>query len=70
MSMRETKHPESGQGTLIPAAIESWKHKHVLDLDDFRREETDLVFEIADGMAEILARDVKKVPSCAARLSQ
>jgi aspartate carbamoyltransferase catalytic subunit len=63
MSMRETKHPESGQGTLIPAAIESWKHKHVLDLDDFRREETDLVFEIADGMAEILARDVKKVPT-------
>jgi aspartate carbamoyltransferase catalytic subunit len=63
MSMRETKHPESGQGTLIPAAIESWKHKHVLDLDDFRREEIDLVFEIADGMAEILARDVKKVPT-------
>ncbi len=63
MSMRETKHPESGQGTLIPAAIESWKHKHVLDLDDFRREETDLVFEIADGMAAILARDVKKVPT-------
>lgn len=63
MSTRETKHPESGQGTLIPAAIESWKHKHVLDLDDFRREETDLVFEIADGMAEILARDVKKVPT-------
>jgi aspartate carbamoyltransferase catalytic subunit len=63
MSMRETKHPESGQGTLIPAAIESWKHKHVLDLDDFQREEIDLVFEIADGMAEILARDVKKVPT-------
>ena len=63
MSMRETKHPESGQGTLIPAAIESWKHKHVLDLDDFKREEIDLVFEITDGMVEILARDVKKVPT-------
>jgi len=63
MSIRETKHPEGGQGTLIPAAIESWKHKHVLDLDDFRREEIDLVFEIADGMAEILAREVKKVPT-------
>jgi aspartate carbamoyltransferase catalytic subunit len=63
MSMRETKSGGSGQGTLIPAAIESWKHKHVLDLDDFKREEIDLVFEITDGMVEILARDVKKVPT-------
>jgi aspartate carbamoyltransferase catalytic subunit len=35
----------------------------VLDLDDFKREEIDLVFEITDGMVEILARDVKKVPT-------
>ena len=63
MSMRETHHGGSGQGTLIPASIESWKHKHVLDLDDFTREEIDLVFEITDGMVEILARDVKKVPT-------
>lgn len=63
MSMRDTKPAGSGQGTLIPASIESWKHKHILDLDDFNREEIDLVFEIADGMVEILARDVKKVPT-------
>ncbi|MCX6002594.1 MAG: aspartate carbamoyltransferase catalytic subunit [Chloroflexi bacterium] len=43
--------------------MESWNHKHILDLDDFSREEIDLVFEIADGMVEILARDVKKVPT-------
>jgi len=63
MSMPESKQGGSGQGTLIPAAIESWKHQHVLDLDDFKREEIDLVFEITDGMVEILARDVKKVPT-------
>jgi aspartate carbamoyltransferase catalytic subunit len=63
MSVRETKHGGSGQGTLMPASMESWRHKHVLDLDDFRRDEIDLVFEIADGMVEILARDVKKVPT-------
>ncbi|MCX5997072.1 MAG: aspartate carbamoyltransferase catalytic subunit [Chloroflexi bacterium] len=48
---------------MLPASMESWNHKHILDLDDFSREEIDLVFEIADGMVEILARDVKKVPT-------
>lgn len=67
MSMPESKYGGSGQGTLIPAAIESWKHQHVLDLDDFKREEIDLVFEITDGMVEILARDVKKVPTLRGR---
>lgn len=63
MSMHETKSWPAGQGTMLPASMESWNHKHILDLDDFSREEIDLVFEIADGMVEILARDVKKVPT-------
>jgi aspartate carbamoyltransferase catalytic subunit len=40
-----------------------WQHRHVLDLDDFTREEILLIFEIADAMKEILTREVKKVPT-------
>ncbi len=40
-----------------------WKHKHVLDLDDFSTEEIELVFNTADAMSEILSREIKKVPT-------
>jgi aspartate carbamoyltransferase catalytic subunit len=40
-----------------------WQHRHVLDLDDFTRDEILLVFEITDAMKEILTREVKKVPT-------
>jgi aspartate carbamoyltransferase catalytic subunit len=59
---------EARSNTEIPAAfppssIHQWQHRHVLDLDDFTREEIELVFEIADAMSEILTREVKKVPT-------
>ncbi len=41
----------------------NWKHKHILDIDDFSQEEILLVFEIADAMSEILTREIKKVPA-------
>jgi len=40
-----------------------WNHEHVLDVDDFSRDEIDLVHEAADAMSEILGREVKKVPT-------
>lgn len=43
-------------------AAKALRHKHVLDLDDFGRDEIELVFETADGMREVLQRDIKKVP--------
>ncbi len=49
--------------TFPPRSIGIWRHRHILDLDDFSREEIELVFEIADAMAEILTREVKKVPT-------
>ncbi len=49
--------------TITPPSISSWHHRHILDLDDFTRDEIELVFEIADAMAEILTREVKKVPT-------
>ena len=49
--------------TFPPPSISVWQHRHILDLDDFTREEVELVFEITDAMAEILTRDVKRVPT-------
>jgi len=46
-----------------PPSVSLWRHRHVLDLDDFSRNEIELVFEITDAMAEILTREVKKVPT-------
>jgi len=63
MSLSESRQPAATRDILPPLSIDSWNHRHVLDLDDFSREETDLVFKIAEGMVEILGRDVKKVPT-------
>ena len=48
-------------GTAITTAL--WQHHHILDLDDFTREEIELVFHITDAMKEILSRPIKKVPT-------
>ncbi len=40
-----------------------WRHRHILDLDDFSRDEIELVFSTADAMREILAREIKIVPT-------
>jgi aspartate carbamoyltransferase catalytic subunit len=56
----------SGTGTpdmFPPPSMAAWKHGHVLDLDDFTREEIELVLETADAMAEVLTREVKRVPT-------
>lgn len=54
----------SGRGESIAlATIARWRHRHILDLDDFTRDEIEIVFETADAMAEILSREVKQVPT-------
>jgi len=37
--------------------------KHILDLDDFSRAEIVTILDAAEGMREVLDRDIKKVPS-------
>jgi len=49
--------------TTSPPSVAVWQHRHILDLNDFTKEEIELVFEIADAMSEILTREVKKVPT-------
>jgi aspartate carbamoyltransferase catalytic subunit len=63
MKMPETKSSAIITETFPPLSISAWRHRHILDLDDFTQEEIELVFEIADAMAEILTREVKKVPT-------
>ncbi|MBI2872537.1 MAG: aspartate carbamoyltransferase catalytic subunit [Chloroflexi bacterium] len=37
--------------------------RHLLDLDDFSPQEIEAVMETADGMREVLGREIKKVPT-------
>ena len=42
--------------------------RHVLDLDDFSPAEISAVLQSAEGMAEVLGRDIKKVPTLRGRV--
>lgn len=63
MPVNEIRSVTPGQETLSALSIGQWQHRHVLDLDDFSKDEINLVMEIADSMVDILSRDVKKVPT-------
>jgi aspartate carbamoyltransferase catalytic subunit len=59
----ETGHEMTFGESFHSPTMNIWKHRHVLDMDDFSKEEILLIFEIADAMKEILTREVKKVPT-------
>ena len=40
-----------------------WRHRHVLDVDDFTTDEIELVMATTTEMKEILSRPIKKVPT-------
>ena len=40
-----------------------WRHRHVLDVDDFSLDEIELVMSVTAEMKEILGRPIKKVPA-------
>ncbi len=46
-----------------PQAIAPMTRRHVLDLDDFTREEIEAVLQNTSVMKEVLRRDIKKVPT-------
>lgn len=56
---------EQEQRVAEPAALpqKRWRYGHILDLEDFSREEMELIFETADAMKGILTREIKKVPT-------
>jgi aspartate carbamoyltransferase catalytic subunit len=63
MKTVESSSNTATSDTFPPASTAVWQHNNVLDLDDFTMEEINLVFEITDAMAEVLTREVKKVPT-------
>src|SRR4030065_1214137 len=43
--------------------LPAWSRMHVLDLDDFSRQEMDQVIETAGAMKEVLSREIRRVPT-------
>ena len=41
----------------------SWKHKHLLGLQDLSRQDIELILETAKSFKEVSSRDIKKVPA-------
>src|SRR4051794_5236435 len=47
----------------VEPAAEPWVgRRHVLDLDDFSRDEIEVVFQTADEMKEVLSRPIPRLP--------
>lgn len=46
-----------------PTPTSRWAHQHVLDLDDFTRDEIEIVLEVAERMREVLDRRIARVPA-------
>ena len=58
--------PSERSGSIRPV----WHgRRHVLDLDDWEPGEVIQVLDTAIAMKQVLARPVKKLPTCAARRS-
>ncbi len=64
--MREVKQKDELAGEVKPRVLATtpvWRHRHILDLDDFTPAEIELVLETTDAMKEVLSRPIKKVPA-------
>ena len=59
----ETDAATNGSPGSRPSAPRMAGRQHVLDLDDFTREEIEGVLQNTDVMREVLHRDIKKVPT-------
>ena len=63
--------PRMMESTALPSSlglVEQPARRHVLDLDDFSREEISAVLDNSSAMAEVLRREVKKAPALRGRV--
>jgi aspartate carbamoyltransferase catalytic subunit len=65
--MVEQQYGTKTPTTFPPPSINVWRHRHILDVNDFTTDEFNLLFDITEAMSEILTRDVKKVPTLRGR---
>ena len=61
MTLQETI--DEGLDAQVITMDELTRRRHVLDLDDYSREELEATLASTHGMAEVLGRDIKKVPA-------
>lgn len=64
--MTTTWYEDGSTLVLTPKAAvtaSAWRHRHILDLDDFTPDEIELILHITDAMKEVLSRPIKKVPA-------
>ncbi len=66
--MTASRAIETQDLTPAPELAELPPRMHVLDLDDFSPAEISAVLESTQGMAEVLGRDIKKVPTLRGRV--
>ena len=66
--MTASRAIETHELTPAPELAELPPRRHVLDLDDFSPAEISAVLESTQGMAEVLGRDIKKVPTLRGRV--
>jgi aspartate carbamoyltransferase catalytic subunit len=62
-AVQQEKIPTLARQADTPSDKPTWRHQHILDLDDFTPQEIELVMETTDAMKEILSRPIKKVPT-------
>ncbi len=68
MSLLNAIETEAEAQPQIEAAAVRKRRRHVLDLDDFSQQEILENLESAEGMSEVLHRDIKKVPALRGRV--
>ena len=64
----EIQQGETGTAVLEETLEIAPPRRHVLDLDDFSRDEIDTVLRMTDAMKEVLGRQIKKVPTLRGRV--
>lgn len=60
--MKATRTAERS-ATLETLPVQGSRRRHILDLEDFNPKEIEDVLEMADGMSEVLRREIRKVPT-------
>ena len=58
----QVRSQADGAAASSPAGLNRGERRHILDLDDYSRQEVEAVFANTDAMREVLHRDIKKVP--------
>ena len=57
----------SGADGIVTRQPDAWRHHHLIDIDDFTRDEIKIVLDLTDRMREVLDRRIARVPALRGR---